>query len=230
MLGGEGIEILQRAHVMIAGLGGVGSFAAEALARSGIGKLSLVEFDKVADTNRNRQIPALTSTVGKEKLAVMAQRLRDINPALALSLHPGRIDGGNTERLLHGEGGPPDFIADAVDDLQAKLSLITAAKGRGIPIISSMAAGYRLDPSQLAVDDVGKTHTCPLARRLRRALREVGIVDGLPVVWSKEAPIKTQGGADRPDEAGHASMVFVPGAAGLLMASYIVRRLTGVEC
>jgi len=252
LIGHAGAERLSRAHVAVFGLGGVGSFAAEALGRSGIGRLSLVDHDTVSVSNRNRQLPALCSTEGMYKTEVAGARLRDVNPGLELHLYSFRMTGENLDAILSGPGGKPDFIADAIDDIQGKISLILAAKKRGIPIVSSMGAGYRLDPAKLALGDVSETHTCPLARKLRRGLREAGIDSGVAVVWSKEPPIAALGGWDaagsgvnaiepnadamesavgaaKPVEPsgppGPASMVFVPAAAGLLMASHIVREL-----
>ena len=245
LVGEEKIEKLGRAHVLLFGLGGVGSFAAEALVRSGLGLLSLVEFDEVADSNRNRQLPALENTVGMPKIEVAAARLRQINPGLRLFLFPYKMNSANLEEILHQQEKPPDFIADAIDDLPAKVSLITTAQREGIPLISAMGAGFRLDPSALRVGDISETHTCPLARKLRRGLRDAGIASGVPVIWSTEKPIRppdreqgdqemdlthSEEGFD-PDyasqgkESGPASMIFVPAAAGLLMASYIVRQL-----
>ena len=246
LVGDEKINRLGRSHVILFGLGGVGSFVAEALARSGIGALSLVDCDVVAGSNRNRQLPALCSTTGRLKTEVVADRLRDINPDIRLYLYPIRISGDNLDAVLDGDGGRPDFIADAIDDLPAKVSLILAARARDIPSISSMGAGFRLDPTQLAIGDISETHTCPLARKLRRNLREAGVSSGVPVVWSKETPKTANidgpqfvdgsspdagGSADGMSRAkssertGPASMIFVPAAAGLLMASHIVNKI-----
>lgn len=250
LVGDDQIRNLEQAHVILFGLGGVGSFAAEALARSGLGALSLVEYDRVTDANRNRQLPALCSTVGREKIEVAGARLKDINPNLKLFCYPVKMTGDNLGAILDGQGLPLDFIADAIDDLPAKTALILASVHKGIPIISSMGAGFRLDPSQLAIGDILETHTCPLARKLRRNLREAGVGEGIPVVWSKEKPFPRLGdegravplgdqkavgengahaamGGHQEEEGrrGPASMIFVPAAAGLLMASYIVARL-----
>jgi tRNA A37 threonylcarbamoyladenosine dehydratase len=201
LVGDKAVESLGRAHVILFGLGGVGSFAAEALARSGVGKLSLVEYDEVSNSNRNRQLPALCSTIGLPKVDVVRSRLLDINPDISISCFPLRMTGENLVGILEAAGGAPDFIADAIDDLPAKTSLIVAAKERGIPLISAMGAAFRLDPSKLEVGDISTTHTCPLARRLRRSLREAGISEGVPVVWSKEAPMKAWAGGVATDGA-----------------------------
>lgn len=226
LIGGESIDNLGRAHVILFGLGGVGSFAAEALVRSGIGELSLVEYDTLTATNRNRQIPALSGNEGSPKIDVAAARLRDINPELKLNLYPVRMTGDNLGDILSGEDNQPGFIADAVDDIPAKISLIAASRERGIPLVSSMGAGYRLDPSKLRIGDIGETHTCPLARKLRRELREAGINEGVTVVWSEEVPAVNRSGEAAP--SAPASMIFVPAAAGILMASYIVRKLANL--
>ncbi len=235
LAGPEKIAKLEKSHVLLFGLGGVGSFAAEALARSGVGKLSLVEYDQIIDSNRNRQLPALVGTVGQNKIDVCAARLKEINPDLELVLYPFKMTAENLPSIL--AAGRPDFIADAIDDLAAKVQLIVTARHEDIPIISSMGAGYRLDPSQLAIGDISQTHTCPLARRLRRSLKEAGITKDLPVVWSKENPLPDQDTIQGEDEGsgsrntadkvrkGPASMIFVPASAGLLLASYIIRNL-----
>ena len=245
LVGDDNMEKLNQAHVILFGLGGVGSFVAEALVRSGLGNLSLVEYDRVTESNRNRQIPALCSTVGMAKIEATGARLLDINPNLHLFQYPMKMTAENLEAILEGEAGLPAMIADAIDDLPAKASLIISAKKKGIPIISCMGAGYRLDPSRLRIGDISETHTCPLARKLRRNLREAEIDKGVPVVWSDEIPAAayakpvpdSEDTADRDDtadredtagdasHAGPASMIFVPAAAGLLMASYIIRQL-----
>ncbi|MDR0469801.1 MAG: tRNA threonylcarbamoyladenosine dehydratase [Peptococcaceae bacterium] len=230
LIGDKGAACLGQAHVMLFGLGGVGSFVAEALVRSGVGTLSLVEYDHVTDSNRNRQIPALLSTVGRPKIEVMHTRLLDINPLIKTILYPIRMTSDNLGDILDKTDSIPDFIADAIDDIAAKVSLILAAREKEIPLISSMGAGYRLDPSKLEIGDISGTHTCPMARKLRRSLREAGVSEGVPVVWSKETPIETYGEAAQECTSDNrrtnpASMVFVPAAAGLLMASYIVRAL-----
>ena len=255
LIGDDSIVALGHAHVIVFGLGGVGSFAAEALARSGVGKLSLVDYDAVADSNRNRQLPALSGTVGRLKVDVVETRLKDINPELDIRTYPHKATRENIDSFFNGLGETPGFIADAIDDLPAKVSLIVAALRMGAPIISSMGAAYRLDPTKLEIGDISKTHTCPLARRLRRALRDEGVTEGLPVVWSRERPIAglangvganvSSAGGDMAEgvddeagdeangvgtgiaagRAGPASMVFVPAAAGILMASYIIRTL-----
>ena len=219
LLGRAAMERLGRARVLVCGLGGVGSFCAEALVRSGVGELTLAEFDQVADSNRNRQLPALTSTLGQDKLEVCARRFLDINPDLRLNRIACRLTPDRLPALLEGE--PFDYLADAIDDLPAKTRLLSLARSRNIPVITSMGAGFRLDPAKLLITDIKKTHTCPLARRLRRALKEEGIAEGIEAVWSTELPLE-------PKEAGEgpASMIFVPASAGLLMASHIIRRLT----
>ncbi|MEA4892884.1 MAG: tRNA threonylcarbamoyladenosine dehydratase [Peptococcaceae bacterium] len=218
LIGGGALEKLRKAHVLVCGLGGVGSFCAEALVRSGIGEISLAEFDQVAASNLNRQLPALHSTLGRDKLSVCGARFQDINPELKLHCLAVRLTPENLPGLL--APGNFDYIADAIDDLPAKTRLLSWAYGRGIPVITSMGAGFRLDPTKLTVSDIGKTHTCPLARRLRRALKEEGISRGIQAVWSTELPAE-------PAEAGEgpASMIFVPASAGLLMASRIVKEL-----
>lgn len=225
MVGQEKLRELADLRILIFGLGGVGSFAAEALARSSIGTLGLVEYDIVAPSNTNRQLPALRSTWGQEKIEVCASRLRDINSDLDLTLFPYAMDETNLGSIL--AVFPPDFIVDAIDDLPAKAYLIAEAKKRGLKIISALGAGYRLDLTQLTIGDISQTHTCPLARRLRRRLKDYGIDKGVPVVWSKETPQTKDLSGDLGEEGPHkgpASMVFVPAAAGLLLAQYVITQ------
>ncbi len=260
LIGGDGVNALGKARAMVVGLGGVGSFCAEALARSGVGALTIIDCDRIEDTNINRQLPASRVTVGRLKTEVVGERLLAINPdlrlrSLAIRVHAGNIgvviDSGSAGKTGdEGEAGeacvaveaPPDFIADAIDDLPAKVALAVAARERGIKLISSMGAGFRLDPSMLSIDDISQTHTCPLARRYRRLLKDAGVTGGVPVVWSKEKPSRARD-ADMAEEVSSvnmeksavsaasnpASMIFVPATAGIMMASYIVRSiLTGI--
>lgn len=218
LLGEETIEKLNRSHILICGLGGVGSFAAEALVRSGVGHVYLLDFDRVNLTNLNRQLPATQGTVGRFKTDVLEQRFQQINPMLEIINLKTKLTPENMEELF--EGRRFSFILDAIDDLPAKVMLIKTAFEKHIPMISSMGAGYRLDPSRLRIDDIAKTHTCPLARKLRRMLKEEDITTGVPVVWSDEPVMEPKHAGEGP-----ASMIFVPASAGLMMASYVVRQL-----
>lgn len=218
LLGSEKILRLNNAHVVVCGLGGVGSFAAEALVRSGVGHLTLCDFDQVSESNINRQLPATHESIGEYKVDVLARHYRDINPEIHLDLIKERLNYSRIKTLLvHSK---VSYLADAIDDLEAKADLIQQALALNLPIISSMGAGFRLDPSHIQISDISKTHTCPLARRLRKRLKDKGIEQGLPVVWSDERPLEAQ-----TKEPGPASMIFVPASTGLQMASYIVRNL-----
>lgn len=221
LMGEDAVTRLQKATVAVFGLGGVGSYTAEALARAGVGRLILVDGDTVADSNRNRQLCALTSTVGQPKAAVMAARVRDINPLCDVTAHTlfylppdgvGLIDGC-------------DYVADAVDTVKAKLGLALECKEKGIPLISAMGCGNKLDATAFRVADITKTQVCPLCRVMRRELKIHG-VDHLKVVYSEEVPRTPQGTEDRRTPA---SVSFVPSAAGLIMAGEIIKDL-GLDC
>ena len=214
LLGEAGVEKLKGARVAVFGLGGVGSWCAEALARAGVGSLTLIDKDTVEESNCNRQIVALTSTVGKAKAEVMAARIKDINPACraearVLFYLPETAD------MLPLAGY--DYIADCIDNLTAKAHLILAAKGARVPVLSGMGAGNKLDGGRFRVSDLAETRVCPLARALRRMLKARGDDGHLSVVWSDEAPRKTGGAVG--------SVSFVPAAMGLLMAEHIVKEL-----
>ena len=233
LLGRAGVEKLQKARVAVFGVGGVGGYAAEALARSGVGALDLYDCDRVAPSNLNRQIIALHSTLGQEKAAVMAARVRDINPACAVTAHSLFY---MPERAAEVDFSAFDFIVDCIDTVTAKLDLICQAHQRRVPIISAMGAGNRLDPTQLRVGDIFETQHCPLARVMRRELRKRG-VPGLRVVYSTEPAMRHDPPPDgespsdespsqtRRDTPG--SMVFVPAAMGMILASVVVRDLAG---
>jgi hydrogenase accessory protein hypB len=229
LLGEEAIERLQRASVAVFGLGGVGSFAAEALARAGVGRLVLVDGDTVADTNRNRQLIALTSTVGQPKAEVMASRVLDINPACRAEPHVLYYRPGEGEGLIAGCG----YVADCVDMVSAKLALAEECAARGIPLISAMGCGNKRDPTRFRVADIQETSVCPLCRVMRRELKKRGIPH-LTVVYSDEPPMTPDRGAagDLPAEGKHAlpgSLSFVPSAAGLVLAGAIIRRIAGID-
>ncbi len=216
LLGAEATAKLQRSHVAVFGLGGVGSHVAEALARSGVGALTLVDADKLEPSNINRQLPALQTTMGRLKTDAMAERIAAINPACRVSLRSSFYRPGDFELFLP---ELPDFVADAIDATPSKTDLLAECYRRGVPVVSSMGTGNKLDPSQLRLADISATHTCPLARSVRRGLRLRGIERGIAVVFSTEEPVC----AVRGEAPG--SMIFVPAASGMLMAAYIVRQL-----
>ncbi len=207
------INQLKNKTVAIVGIGGVGGYVAESLARSGVGKLILVDYDVVDETNINRQIIALHSTIGKEKVSLMEERIHDICEDTQVVSY----------RIMYGEENrydifseKIDFLVDACDIVRSKQILITECLNREIPFISSMGTGNRLDPSKLTVTDLAKTEGDPLARIMRKWAKDRGIRTPIPVLYSSELPIKT--GTRQPG-----SLIFVPASAGLLIGSYIVR-------
>jgi tRNA A37 threonylcarbamoyladenosine dehydratase len=228
LIGQEKIAMLQKATVAVIGLGGVGSYVAEALCRSSIGNLLLIDADVVEPSNINRQLPALTSTMGRLKTEVVAERLRQINPDCQIQIKSEFYKPGDFEKFfalgMSADNVPryPDFIADAIDSTASKVDILCTAVEKNVPIISSMGTGNKLDPTALRLADISRTSVCPLAKSVRKQARMRGIEKGIPVVYSLEAPqavVKT---------STPGSMVFVPASAGLLMASYIVRKLTGI--
>ncbi len=220
---GDGVDRLARSGVAVFGLGGVGSYVAEALARAGVGRLVLVDSDRVSETNRNRQLPALVSTVGQYKTEVMAARIRDIHPACAVTVMTRRLEPADTEWV---GALAVDYIADAIDSVAAKTALIVTAQAAGIPLISAMGTGNKCHPEQLEIADIYATEVCPLARVMRRELRRRGIVSQ-QVVYSREVPRKPVFAPG--EETVPGSVSFVPSVAGLLMAGVICRRLAGIE-
>ena len=229
VLGREAMEILKNARVAVFGLGGVGGYVVEALARSGVGALDLVDNDTVAVTNLNRQIIALHSTLGMRKTEAAAARVMDINPACKVTAHdvfflPENADAFDFTKY--------DYVVDAIDTVSAKLCLAERCIAAGTPIISSMGTGNKLDPSKLELTDIYKTDVCPLARVMRYECRKRGIKK-LQVVYSREEPVtpRTQD-VDDPELTSRRSVpgstAFVPPAAGLLIASAVVRGLCGM--
>ncbi len=226
LVGPEALDRLRRARVAVFGLGGVGSFAAEALARSGIGHLLLCDHDTVAVSNLNRQSLAFLSTVGQSKAALMAARIADINPAATVDARPVFFS-EETAGQFNLAGF--DYVIDAIDTVTAKLLLAVTCRQLGVPLIASMGTGNKLDPSQLRIADISKTSVCPLARVMRRELRSRGILH-LPVLYSTEPPRKPLS-APAPDgrRASPGSCAFVPSVAGLLLAGAVVRAIAGTD-
>lgn len=183
LIGRDGLDRLRGSRVLICGIGGVGSYAAEALGRAGVGQITLVDFDDICLTNINRQIHALDSTVGQSKVEAMAARLRDINPDAEVIPVKAFFSRENAGQLLSGR---PDYVLDAIDHFTAKASLITTCREHGIPVISSMGAANKLDPSKIHVADISETRNCRMARSMRKILRKAGISDGVQVVYSTE--------------------------------------------
>lgn len=226
VLGTEGLERLKAARVAIFGLGGVGGYALEALVRSGVGALDLIDSDTIALTNLNRQILALHSTLGERKTDAAARRARDINPDITLRCYPTFVTAQNAADFPFGEW---DYIVDAIDTVSAKLALIELAREKGVPILSSMGTGNKLDPGCLRIDDLANTANDPLARVMRKELRRRGI-EHTRVLFSTELPVRREEGEETkgtPPRPVPGSTAFVPSVAGLLIAAEVVRSLTG---
>jgi tRNA A37 threonylcarbamoyladenosine dehydratase len=230
--GKEGLDLLKNTTVAVLGIGGVGSFSAEALARSGIGRLILVDKDVIDITNINRQLPALLSTVGQPKADLMKERIADINPECeVIALKMFYTEETYEQFFSYGL----DFVVDASDTISYKIHLMKECLKRDIPIISSMGAANKMDPTRFEIADISKTHTDPLAKVIRTRLRKEGIKKGIPVVFSDESPIviredvrKVVGNDNaeiRKAKMPPASNAFVPSVAGLIMASYVVREV-----
>lgn len=224
LLGDEAMDSLSRAHVAVFGVGGVGSYAAEALVRSGLGQITLIDFDTIDITNLNRQVPALLSTVGQAKVAAMKNRLRDINKDLKITTLNKKYTPENSEEFFD---QTYDYVVDAIDIITSKIHLIVQCKERNIPILSSMGMGNKLDPTRIKIVDLYKTHMCPLAKVMRKELKDRNI-KSLDVVFSDEKPRKpSQSIAVAGKREVPASCAFVPPVAGLIMASHVVREITG---
>ena len=217
---------LSAAHVILFGLGGVGSYAAECLARSGIGELTIVDSDTVALTNLNRQLEALHSTLGQPKAEAVGRRLLDINPALRLHSVHGLYDAAHREQFFPA-GCRYDYIVDAIDLVSCKLDLAETARRLHIPLVMALGTGNKLDPSQLRIADIAETYGCPLARVMRKELRRRGI-EHQTVVFSPEEPVRPVSQPEAPPPGRRsipASNPWVPAAAGLLLGSAVVRDL-----
>lgn len=221
LIGKENINILKNSKIIVFGVGGVGGYIVEALTRSGVGQIDLVDFDKVSVTNINRQIIALSSTIGKPKVEVLKNRMLDINPNVNVNLYPIFVDESNIESL---ELNKYDYVVDAIDTVSSKLLIIEYCKKNDISIISSMGTGNKLEPSLLKISDISKTSVCPLAKVMRYELRKRNI-NHLKVLYSTENPIKRFVCEDNNHKKSPASISFVPSSAGLLIASEIVKDL-----
>lgn len=214
VIGKYGVEKLRSTAVMVLGIGGVGSYTAEALARAGIGKLTLVDKDTVDVTNINRQLPALHSTVGRAKVDVMAERIADIDPNCDVAAEQCFFLPETAEQF---DFRRYDYVVDAIDNVTGKLAIIEKAAAEGVPVISSMGTGNKLDPSMFRIATIEETRVCPLARVMRKELRARGI-EGVKVLYSEEPPVK--GGSSVPG-----SISFVPSVAGLMIAGEVIRDI-----
>ena len=217
LLGSEEVDRLQNASVLLFGVGGVGGFTCEALARAGVGRIHIVDKDVVDITNINRQIIATHDTVGRPKVEVMKERILSINPAAAVEATECFY---LPDRAAEFDFGAYDYVIDAIDNVSAKLSIICEAKAAGTPIISSMGTGNKLDPTRFEIADIHKTSVCPLAKVIRKGLKDRGIKD-VKVLYSREEPVRT--GLRTP-----ASVSFVPSVAGLIIAGEVIKDLAGV--
>lgn len=230
LLGTEAMDKLKKARVAVFGIGGVGGHAADALVRSGIGAIDIVDSDDVAESNINRQLIATTKTVGRKKVEVMQEHLLEINPEVQVNMHNCFFLPETKEQFPFSEY---DYVIDAVDTVTAKIALVEVCQTYGVPIISSMGAGNKLDPTAFEVADIYKTSVCPLAKVMRRELKKRGIKH-LKVVYSKELPIEAketegfQSDEARQRRATPGSIAFVPSVAGLILAGEVVKDLAGI--
>jgi len=228
VMGEEAMDRLARARVAVFGIGGVGSYVVEALARSGIKQLLLVDGDEVALTNLNRQLIALHSTVGRPKVEVARERVLDISPDARVEIYPVFVTPENLPDIpLEG----CDYIVDAIDTVSTKLALAQRCRQLGVPLLSCMGTGNKLDPARLELADITETSVCPLARVMRRELKKRGIFH-LEVLYSREVPVTPAPGGEEAAPGRRAvpgSTAFVPPAAGLIIAGRVVRRLAGLE-
>ena len=222
LFGEDKVDLLAKRHVAIFGIGGVGCYAAEAIARSNVGKITLIDFDDIDITNINRQIPALQSTIGQKKAIVMKNRIKEINPDCNVNVIAKKYLPENREEFFT---QPYDYIIDAIDIITSKIDLIIEAQRRNIPIISSMGMGNKVDPTKIKIEDIYKTHMCPLAKVLRKELKSRN-VKSLVTVFSEEEPLKpviSISSEGKRQLAG--STGFVPSVAGLIMASRAINEM-----
>lgn len=236
LLGDEGFEKLQKAHVAVFGLGGVGSYAAEALARAGVGELTIVDFDKVNPTNINRQNIALETTVGMQKSQAMAERIKLINPNCKLNVIDRFYEAANSDEII-----TTNFSAviDAIDTFNSKIKLIVECKHKKIPIFSAMGAAGKIDPSQIKVGDISKTIVCPLAKKVRKTLKQMNIHKGIPVVYSLEDPKPAMSHTlfskdENEFNPGLERMImgsisYIPAIFGLTIAGMVINKLIKKE-
>ena len=225
LLGTERLDKLRNANVLVVGLGGVGAYAAEMLCRAGVGNLTIVDGDVVEETNRNRQLPALVSTQGKPKAEVLEQRFRDINPDVRLLVINDFLRDEKTIELL--DSNKFDYVVDCIDTLSPKVFLIYHAVSRGLKVVTSMGAGGKLDPAQVRIADISKSHDCKLARVVRKRLHRLGIRKGITAVFSpEEVPdeaIRLEQSQNKNSTVGTIS--YMPAVFGCFVASVVIRDL-----
>lgn len=226
LLGEDRMNYLSGCHVLVVGLGGVGAYAAEQLCRAGIGKMTIVDADTVNESNLNRQLPALRSTIGRPKVEVVAQRLLDINPELELTVHNEFIRDERTEAILNETNY--QFVVDAIDSLSPKVFLLYHALRRQIPVVSSMGAGAKTDPSQVRIADISKTQNCALAKAVRKRLRTLGVNKGIDAVFSTEmanpdAVIEVDDEQCKRTTTGTIS--YMPALFGCFLSAHVLRNI-----
>lgn len=226
LLGADRMEYLSHCHVLVVGLGGVGAYAAEQICRAGIGHMTIVDADTVNESNINRQLPALHSTVGMQKAEVVGRRLLDINPRLKLTILNEFLRDERTDEVLSSQ--KYDFIVDAIDSLSPKVYLLAYAYKHDIPIVSSMGAGAKLDPSQVKIADISKSYNCTLARAVRKRLHHLGVNKGIPVVFSTEfadpdAIVEVENEQCKRTTTG--TVAYMPAIFGCYLASYVIRNI-----
>lgn len=225
LIGAEGVARLAACHVFVAGLGGVGSWCAEALARAGVGRLTVVDMDTVAVSNINRQLPALLSTVGRSKAEVMAERIRDINPDCRLAVLTDFLTPENIPGLLPDDA---DYVIDCIDSLNCKVALIVAARQRGLAVAASMGAGNKLDVTRVKVSDISRTEVDPLARLVRKRLKRQGVDKGVLCVWSDESgrpPLPPEAVSQGRARAVNGTIAYLPPLFGMMLAGAVIQRL-----
>lgn len=225
LIGEKALQQLAASHVMVVGLGGVGSYAAEFIARSGVGQMTIIDGDVVDPTNRNRQLPALATNHGVSKARIMEERLKAINPELQLQVIKEFI---NPEMVLQQLSHRPDYIIDAIDSITPKITFIRLAYESKLPLVSSMGAGAKLDPTRLQVVDISKTYNCPFAQQIRKKLKEHKIYRGVKVVFSPEEPIKeslmlTDGKNYK--KSAYGTISYLPAVFGAVASSVVIRDL-----
>lgn len=226
MMGEESAQRLAEKRVLVVGVGGVGAYAAESIVRAGIGHIVIVDADDVSETNINRQLIALHSTVGRSKVEVLAERLRDINPSIDVIPMKEYLRDERTEEVL--SMFHYDYIVDAIDTLAPKVFLLYSAVQRGIPVVSSMGSGGKWDPSRVRIDDIAKSNYCKLARMVRKRLHHLGVREGIKVVYSDEVVdhgvvVETEGEANKHSNVGTVS--YMPALFGCMMGSVVIRDL-----
>ncbi len=228
-LGPESLDKLKNSHVLVAGLGGVGSWAAEMVCRAGVGRMTIIDGDVVTAANRNRQLPALKSTEGISKAEVMGRRLKDINPSLELRVISEFIKDERMTEILEEE--PYDFVIDAIDTLSPKVFLIYHSLRLKLNIVSSMGAGGKFDPTAVKVADISETRFCNLARMLRKKLHKLGVYDGFAAVYSPEVVDKDKiirGSAESNKASNVGTISYMPALFGIVCASVVIRRIAGI--